>query len=128
MYKFATEYAQYLNQLRKNVSGGILKDVENEIKERYNENLSLKKLSEKYFINCSYLGSLFTKKYGVSFKDYLTDYRINEAAKLLLNTNDKIVDISVAVGYKNSDYFIRRFIEIKGMTPSQYRRQKKNNL
>ena len=128
MYKFATEYAQYLNQLRKNVSGGILKDVENEIKERYNENLSLKKLSEKYFINCSYLGSLFTKKYGVSFKDYLTDYRINEAAKLLLNTNDKIVDISVAVGYKNSDYFIRRFIEIKGMTPSQYRRRKKNNL
>ena len=128
MYKFATEYAQYLNQLRKNVSGGILKDVENEIKEKYNENLSLKKLSEKYFINCSYLGSLFTKKYGVSFKDYLTDYRINEAAKLLLNTNDKIVDISVAVGYKNSDYFIRRFIEIKGMTPSQYRRQKKNNM
>ena len=64
----------------------------------------------------------------MSFKDYLTDYRINEAAKLLLNTNDRIVDISVAVGYKNSDYFIRRFIEIKGMTPSQYRRQKKNNM
>ena len=128
MYKFACEYAQYLNQLRKNVSGGILKDVENEIKENYSQNLSLKKLSEKYFINCSYLGSLFTKKYGVSFKDYLTDYRINEAAKMLINTDDRIVDISAAVGYKNSDYFIRRFIEIKGMTPSQYRRQKKNNL
>ena len=63
-----------------------------------------------------------------SFKDYLTDYRINEAAKMLINTDDRIVDISAAVGYKNSDYFIRRFIEIKGMTPSQYRRQKKNNL
>ena len=127
MYKFACEYAQYLNQLRKNVSGGILKDIEKEIKENYSENLSLKKLSEKYYINCSYLGSLFTKKYGVSFKDYLTDYRINEAAKMLINTNDRIVDISATVGYKNSDYFIRRFIEIKGMTPSQYRRQKKND-
>ncbi|SEQ02899.1 two-component system, response regulator YesN [Lachnospiraceae bacterium NE2001] len=128
MYKFACEYAQYLNQLRKNVSGGILKDVEKEIRENYSENLSLKKLSEKYFINCSYLGSLFTKKYGVSFKDYLTDYRINEAAKMLINTDDRIVDISAAVGYKNSDYFIRRFIEIKGMTPSQYRRQKKSKM
>ncbi|MBR3042435.1 MAG: AraC family transcriptional regulator [Eubacterium sp.] len=47
---------------------------------------------------------------------------------MLINTDDRIVDISAAVGYKNSDYFIRRFIEIKGMTPSQYRRQKKNNL
>ena len=128
MYNFACEYAQYLNQLRKDVSGGILKDVENEIKANYSENLSLKKLSEKYFINCSYLGALFTKKYGISFKDYLTDYRINEAAKMLINTQDRIVDISAAVGYKNSDYFIRRFIEIKGMTPSQYRRQKKNSV
>ena len=125
MYKFACEYAQYLNQLRKNVSGGILKDIENEIKANYSENLSLKKMSEKYFINCSYLGSLFTKKYGVSFKDYLTSYRIDEAAKMLINTEDRIVDIAAAVGYKNSDYFIRRFIELKGMTPSQYRRQKK---
>ncbi len=128
MYKFACEYAQYLNQLRKNVSGGILKDIEKEIKENYSENLSLKKMSEKYFINGSYLGSLFTKKYGVSFKDYLTSYRINEAAKMLINTDDRIVDIAAAVGYKNSDYFIRRFIELKGMTPSQYRRQKKSEM
>lgn len=125
MYKFACEYADYLSQLRKNVSHGILKDVEKEIKEHYSENLSLKKLSEKYFINCSYLGSLFSKKYGVSFKDYLTDYRIKEAARRLINTEDRIVDISSAVGYKNSDYFIRKFIEIMGVTPSQYRRQQK---
>jgi two-component system response regulator YesN len=125
MYKFACEYADYLAQLRKNVSHGILKDVEKEIKEHYSENLSLKNLSEKYFINCSYLGSLFSKKYGVSFKDYLTDYRIKEAARRLINTDDRIVDIAASVGYKNSDYFIRKFIEIMGVTPSQYRRQQK---
>lgn len=125
IYQFACEYADYLTMLRKNVSRGILKEVESEIKEHYSENLSLKKMSEKYYINCSYLGSLFTKKYGVSFKDYLTDYRINEAAKMLINTKDRIVDISAAVGYKNSDYFIRKFIELKGITPSQYRRQNK---
>jgi two-component system response regulator YesN len=105
------------------VSGGILKKVENEIKEHYSENLSLKNLSKKYYINSSYLGILFNKKYGMSFKDYLTDYRIKEAAKLLINSDERVVDIAAVVGYKNSDYFIRRFIDIMGMTPSQYRRK-----
>ena len=123
IYRFACEYAEYLAQLRKDVSGGILKQVENEIKEHYSENLSLKALSKKYYINSSYLGILFTKKYGMSFKDYMTDYRIKEAAKLLINTDNRIVDIASVVGYKNSDYFIRRFIDIMGMTPSQYRRK-----
>ncbi|MCR5215210.1 MAG: response regulator [Eubacterium sp.] len=125
MCKFVCEYADYLAQLRKNVSGGIMKEIEDEIKEHYSENLSLKKLSEKYYINSSYLGTLFNKKFGVSFKDYLTDYRIKEAAKLLINTDEKVVDIAASVGYKNSDYFIRRFIEIMGMTPSKYRRKNK---
>ena len=123
IYRFACEYAEYLAQLRKNVSGGILKKVENEIKEHYSENLSLKNLSKKYYINSSYLGILFNKKYGMSFKDYLTDYRVKEAAKLLINTDQRVVDIASVVGYKNSDYFIRRFIDIMGMTPSQYRRK-----
>lgn len=127
MYQFACEYAEYLSQLQKNISHDILGRVEEEIKEHFDENLSLRKMSEKYYINCSYLGLLFRKKYGESFKDYLTTYRINEAAKLLVNTNDRIVDISARVGYKNSDYFIRKFIERKGSTPSQYRRQNRSS-
>ena len=60
-----------------------------------------------------------------SFDIEKTDlYNIREVKKMLINNDKRIVDISAAVGYKNSDYFIRKFIEIKGMTPSQYRRQK----
>lgn len=119
---FAVEYSKYMSQLRKNVSRGVLQDIENEVKENYAENLSLKELSRKYYINSSYLGQLFRKKYGKSFKDYLTDYRIEEAAKLLLKTDKKIIIISEEVGYKDSDYFLQKFIERKGCTPSKYRR------
>lgn len=122
---FAQEYADYLNQLRKNVSSGILQDIEREIQLNYAENLSLRELGKKYFINSSYLGQVFRKKYGQSFKDYLSIYRINEAANMLIKTDKKINMISEEVGYKDSDYFIRKFIEIKGCTPSKYRKNNK---
>lgn len=120
---FAIEYAKYLSQLRKNVSGNILNDIENEIKHNYMNNISLKDLSAKLYINSSYLGQVFKKKYGMSFKDYLTNYRINEACLMLLQTDEKITRIAELVGYKDSDYFVRKFIEIKGCTPSKYRKK-----
>lgn len=123
---FATQYAEYLSQLRKNISGSILDDIENEVRKNYMNNISLKELSKKLYINSSYLGQIFKKKYGMSFKDYLTVYRINEASLLLVETDEKITKIAEMVGYKDGDYFVRKFIEIKGCTPSKYRKNKNN--
>ena len=120
--RFACEYAEYLIQLRKNVSRGVLLEVEREVREHYAENLTLKELSKKYYINSSYLGQIFRKKYGQSFKDYLSNYRINEAIQLLLKTDKKISMIAEEVGYHDTDYFISRFIEQKGCTPARYRK------
>lgn len=122
MRRFACEYAQYLIQLRKNVSRGVLMEVEKEIKEHYAENLTLRELSQKYFINSSYLGQIFRKQYGQSFKDYLSSFRIDEAAVLLVRTDKKISRIAEEVGYHDTDYFISKFIELKGCTPSRYRK------
>lgn len=120
--KFACEYAEYLIQLRKNVSRGVLLDVEREVREHFAENLTLKDLSKKYYVNSSYLGQIFRKKYGQSFKDYLTVYRINEAAQMLIKTDKKINLIAELVGYHDTDYFISKFIEQKGCTPARYRK------
>ncbi|WP_034449685.1 response regulator transcription factor [Butyrivibrio sp. AE2032] len=120
--KFALEYASYLAELRKSISHGILAEVEAEIRENFAENISLKDLGDKYHINSSYLGQIFRKKYGMSFKNYLTNYRIKEAARQIITTDEKINRIAENVGYKDSDYFIRKFIEIMGCTPSKYRK------
>ncbi|MDR0949755.1 MAG: response regulator [Lachnospiraceae bacterium] len=121
--KFSCEYAQYLVSLRKNVSTGILQEVEREIKEHYDQNLTLRELGKKYYINSSYLGQLFRKKFGSSFKDYLNDYRINEAAVKLISTDHKISQVAEEVGYKDMDYFVSRFIALKGCTPAKYRKR-----
>ena len=121
--RFACEYADYLSQLRKNVSRGILGMVEKEIRENYASNITLKSLSEKYYVNSAYLGQLFRKKYGQSFKDYLNNYRMEQAADALLRTDKKIVQIAEDVGYHDLDYFTNRFIQIKGCTPARFRKK-----
>ncbi len=123
MLRFAREYAEYLAQLRKNVSRGVLAEVEREVKSRFSENLTLKGLSEKYYVNSAYLGQLFRKQYGCSFKDYLNQTRLDEAARLLVHTDKKIYQVAEETGYHNLDYFVNRFISAKGCTPAKYRRK-----
>ncbi len=122
--RFTCEYADYLGQLRQSEPSGILRDIEREVKENYAENLTLQDLGRKYYINSSYLGQVFRKAYGQSFKNYLILHRINVAAGLLLHTDKKIGDIAEEVGYRDIDYFISKFIEIKGCTPARYRRSR----
>ena len=124
--RFACEYADYLAQLRKNVSHGVLADIDKEIREHFAENITLKQLSEKYYVNSAYLGQLFRKKYGQSFKDYLVRYRMEQAAVKLIRTDKKIYEIAEEVGYRDLDYFVNRFIDIKGCTPAKFRKQAMN--
>ena len=127
LVRMTCEYGDYLAQLRKNVSRGVLGEVEKEIRKNYAQNLTLKELSERYFVNSAYLGQLFRKKYGCSFKDYLNQYRMEEAAKLLLRTDQKIYQIAEEVGFKDVDYFVNRFIAVKGCTPAKFRKQSAEN-
>lgn len=124
---FCIEYSQYLSQLRENISGGVVLEIEKEIRDNYMENITLRDLGKKYFVNSSYLGQIFQKKYNKSFKDYLTEYRIEMAKQKLLNTDMRIAEIAESVGYKDSDYFLKKFIEANGCTPSKYRKNCKNS-
>ena len=71
------------------------------------------------------MGQLFRKKFGQSFKDYLNNCRIEQACHLLLRTDKKIYQIAETVGYRDLDYFVNRFISVKGCTPAKFRKQAK---
>lgn len=125
MLRKLSEFGDYLMQLRSHQSSEILGQIEEDIRTNYRENLTLKDLGKKYFINSAYLGQTFKKQYGESFKDYLNRVRIEEAEKLLLYSDKKIYEIAEEVGYKDLDYFINKFIALKGCTPAKFRRQVK---
>lgn len=117
-----TEYSEYLVQLRGNQSQNVLSSVEADIKIFYKENLTLKDFGKKYFVNSAYLGQMFKKQYGESFKDYLNNVRIDKAKELLLATDMKMNEIASEVGYNDVDYFINRFIARIGCTPARFRK------
>ena len=99
----------------------IVQQVVNYIDERYFEEVSLKTLSQKYNINSSYLGQIFTKEVGYSFSEYLNKIRNMKAKELILNTNMKINDIAKEVGYYETSYFYRKFKEFYGVSPATLR-------
>lgn len=87
------------------------------------KNLTQDFIASLFYMNRSYLSSLFRKTTGTKFIDYLNALRIQRAAELLGSTDRKMYQISKAVGYDNVKYFFRIFKKKMGVTPEQYRRE-----
>ena len=63
----------------------------------------------------------FKKQYGKTVTEYIIDYRMGLAEKLLKDTDLTVTAVSAKVGYANYAYFTRQFKKYSGYTPSQYR-------
>ena len=126
--QFVEEYSDYLMQVRQENSKSIMDLIETEIENNYSDNISLKYLAEKYYFNSAYLGQLFKKQYGCSFKEYLNGIRMRKAAEMLLHTDKKIYEVASQTGYKNLEYFINKFEEAYGVTPTAFRKRNVNEL
>lgn len=87
----------------------------------YTERISLETLAETNYISASRLSNLFTKYTGLSFTDYITNKRIDEAKRLLRASSLSISEISVRIGYDDVSYFCRVFKKSAGLTPFSYR-------
>lgn len=83
--------------------------------------LSLDTVCSKLGVSNSYFSSIFKKEVGISFITYLTDYRMQQAVHLMLETNEKNYEIAEHVGYEDANYFGYVFKRKYGMSPSKYR-------
>ena len=99
----------------------ILEHVVADIQNNYMNKISLKHLAGKYYINAAYLGQLFKQKYGVTFHEYLSKVRMENAAGLLLTTNYAIHQVAEKCGMLNPSYFHRQFRKYFNCTPEEYR-------
>jgi AraC-like DNA-binding protein len=65
----------------------------------------------------------FRRATGNTFTDFVNRVRISRACQLLMDTEQTVNTICFDVGFNNVANFNRRFLEIKGMTPTDFRRQ-----
>lgn len=91
------------------------------IKDHCFEEISLKSISRRFYLNPAYLGRLFKNTKGIHFNDFVVDCRIDRAARLLLDEGLMVYEVSEKAGYKDINYFSRLFKSRKGVTPSEYR-------
>lgn len=78
-------------------------------------------------INRSYLYTLFRQELGMSPQQYLSNYRLTQAAELLLITDFPIESVGLSCGYTNPLVFSKAFKAKNGLTPSQYRKIRMQN-
>jgi two-component system response regulator YesN len=102
---------------------GISREVIDYVQMHYKEQITLKQIADKFFVNATYLGRAFRKATGMNFNQYVNQLRITEAKKLLLHTDKLIYEIASEVGYSESKYFIVKFTEEVGKSPKEYRNQ-----
>lgn len=100
----------------------LIVEAQNIVKERYMEaDISLDEICTVLGVSNSYFSSLFKKEAGKSFISYLTDYRMDIAAEMILNTDEKSYTIAEKVGYLDANYFSYVFKKKFGVSPSKYR-------
>ncbi len=102
--------------------------VEEYICENYMEDISMQDAARAVNYSEAYFCKMFKQQFGQNFTSYLTEYRIEEAKKLLRQPTVSVKEVGVRVGYPDSNYFARVFRRMTGVSPSEYRMKFLNEL
>ena len=95
------------------------------IQSNYHIPIKVTDIADYVCINRSYLYSLFQETMKMSPHQFLSRYRITKAAELLLTSSLSIESICYSVGYKDPFVFTKAFKQAIGMSPTMYRKEKK---
>jgi AraC-like DNA-binding protein len=85
--------------------------------------LAAAELAAELDMSESRFSRFFRRATGNTFTDFVNRIRVNRAGQLLMETDRLVTHICYEVGFNNVANFNRRFLEIKGLTPSEFRRQ-----
>ncbi|MBU3144835.1 response regulator [Clostridium sp. CF012] len=97
------------------------------MKANVNMSLTLKDVSDHLYISTWYLSKLIKKETGSTFIYTLSEMRIDEAKKLLLQPQYKIYEVSTMIGFTDVTYFNKLFKSITGLKPMEYRNKNFND-
>ncbi|HHV99219.1 MAG TPA: response regulator [Clostridiaceae bacterium] len=116
---------EQVGSLKQYKNTNLINQIHNCIKNPFCKDITLESVAEKVGISPQYLSKIFKDEFGTNFIDYIIEKRISYAKELLKHGNKNIKQISNMVGYEDANYFCRIFKKNTGLTPKQYRIQKR---
>lgn len=121
LLRFSEQYYMF------NPNASLTKRAKLFIRENYSDmNLSLTNIADYLSVSTSHLSRIFKSECHTGLTEYITKVRIEQAKRLLSETDFSIRDISIQTGYTTDKYFVQVFKDVVGITPSQYREVKSN--
>ena len=102
----------------------IIRHVHDELTANLAERVTIEELSRKYLMNTTTLKRCFKQVYGETIAAHMKKHRMEQAASLLLKTQNDIAAIAQAVGYESQSRFTAAFKETYGELPTEYRRRR----
>ena len=113
-------------QISRRSNKDICKKIQEHITQNYTERtLSAGSIAKTFYYSSAYICTLFKKEKGITIHEYINQYRIARAKKMLLNTSSNLGTIAQNVGYDNESYFSRVFKNTEGLSPSEYRQNRR---
>lgn len=97
------------------------------IQTNYSRKLSVSEVSKFIGLNRSYLGTIFKEQTGLSLQNFITNFRIDKAKKLLSDMSMSVGDVSRSVGYDDPLAFSKLFKKNVGISPNAYRKNIKSH-
>lgn len=105
----------------KKVNNSLIIKAINYIKENYKNEITLENIAREVNISSHYLSKLFKDEMGENYIDYITSLRIQKSKDLLAENKLSSKEICFEIGYGDPNYFSRKFKDIVGITPSEYK-------
>nr|WP_302649784.1 AraC family transcriptional regulator [uncultured Agathobaculum sp.] len=99
-----------------------LKGIVGYLGEHFAEPLTLSAVAAQFGLSPQYFSTFFRENFGRTFTQHVNSLRIEQAARLLRETDLPVMEIAFNVGFDNFSYFIKRFREVYGVSPSHYRK------
>lgn len=101
----------------------VMLDLLNYCSQNFREDISLSVVSKKLNISKFYISHIFPQKTGVSFFDYITTLRLQDACYNLVYTDMSVTEAALTSGFASIRSFNRVFRAKTGLTPTQYRNE-----
>lgn len=119
---FALIWPRLMPEKREQSKGAELTcQVVQYVMENFQEPLSLDMIAKALHINKYYISHIFSNQLRISFRRYLSHVRLGYALQLMRTSSAPLIDICLEAGFSSLRSFNRAFVEIMGMTPSEYR-------
>jgi AraC-like DNA-binding protein len=91
------------------------------IANHYTESIPIEQIAQQVHLHPNYAMSLFRKSFGISIGDYITQYRISHAQRLLVTTTMNVSEIALDSGFGSVSRFYSAFKQVCEMSPGAYR-------